>query len=295
MNRLKYPVPERKKGSTLKIVAIIFAVLVLISLVSALARKGQEQAARNKIIQANKEFETKVKSNLSDNTGLPKGFTFKSSEFKSPKLTLTYNVDINKVEDKNFVNDLIATTSLMLFNSIKEIEVYSSYTEYEIKYSNLATATAHSYDFVNDEIALTTVQANIKTKDGNYEKEIKNSNNKRLQIEKTRYDTYVNSMNIYIQKIADAALQDDYTTLNNVFINARNYRDKVAMGLNTARENKNPNTINKVNAAYDVLTQYTGLLDKIEKTITTGKDGIISQEAKTKYFYKTIEKYNNTK
>lgn len=295
MDKLKYPKRTNNKDGCLIFLIVVIVIFILLVGVNHITQKRQEFEDKQRIERANSELIEHIKSTFKKGKPIAKGVTFKGMELNSPNITLNYDVDLNKVENKEFVYDILVTASSIILDTIREIDTSLFFTNYKINYSDLASINVFSYDFIENKIPLEVIQTKIETKDGKYEKEMKNAIEQKLKREISKYDTYVSKMGQFIVTIAGAGKTEDYDTFEQVFTNARNYQDTVTIGLNNARAYNNPKTINKVNAAYNVLTQYVSLLDKIEKLVNTGKEGFISLEAKTEYFFKTIEIYNNTK
>ncbi|MGP1541006.1 hypothetical protein [Peptostreptococcus stomatis] len=295
MDKLKYPNQTNNKNGCLIFLIIVIAMFILLVGVNLIVQKRQEIEDKQRIERANSELINRINSTFKKGDSIAKGVTFKNMELKSPNIILNYDVDINKIENKDFIYDILVNTSVTLLNTIREIDTSSSFTNYKINYSDLASINVFSYDFIENKVPLETVQTKIETKDGRYEKEIKNIIGNKLKNEISRYDAYTSKMSEFIVSIVNAGKSEDYDTFEQIFTNARNYQNTVTIGLNNARTYSNPKTINKVNAAYNVLTQYVGLLDKIEKLVNTGKEGFISLETKTELFFKTVEIYNKTK
>lgn len=284
------------KNKELKYILIAMGVIALlfvnVSIVKKIINRNDNTETQNMYQQANKEFISNMENKLKLDVGIPKGIHFKSITASGLSVTINYSVNKDELENKDFLYDLITTASSVTLNTIGENYSKISMNEFILQFDKFATVKVHKYDFVDNQITNDIIQKNLHSANGEYENNIAKENEEKNKQIVSTCDNMVSSMKTYIEKIGDTANTGDYNALFSLIASAEDYRNTVTIKLNNYQEN---DPTNKVNAAYNVLTNYDKVLRKINKILDKGKDGFVTLETTVSEFDKSISVYNNTK
>lgn len=282
------------------VVIALFAILIFTKVHSLMEEYEQKERLKAEE-QHNNEYLSKFKETtynlLKDNKGLKKGFYFKAVSIKNDSITITYNCKVDELENKSFLYDFIINTAYISFSTISSADKEAKVNFYNIVVENIAEIKDISKDDLTGDYngIIKTLTNKLKSKNGEFEKERSEQTQKELNSLYSNYDNIVNSMVSHIEQILSAAMTYDIQSVDEALNNAEIYKQSAISKLNNYKQT---NPSQKVNAAYDVLTNYDHILSKVKKILETGKDSgafNISLETWIKTFTDSVNVYKNTK